>query len=332
MNNARLIAGRSNLDLATKISQKLNIKLTDIKFTDFMNGEMAVQILDNIRNYDAFIIQTGSSSITNEGIYHSINDNIIELELIINACKLSSANFITVIIPNFPYARSDKKDLPRTSLSGSYIASKLKFAGANRLVSMDLHSGQIQGFTDIPFDNLYAIKLFVDYLTINFFQNNCKSNFILISPDAGGIKRVTSYAHMLKMNHVIMHKQRDYTQVSKVTNTFIIGDVESLKNKTAIIIDDIIDTMGTMIQAAEKLETYGIKNIIIIATHGILSGPAVDRINNCKLITDVVITNTLDQTKNTQLCSKIKVVDTSDLYAEVIKRLIYGYSISELFI
>ncbi|CAH6421454.1 Phosphoribosylpyrophosphate synthetase [uncultured virus] len=328
MENTNLITGRSNIKLAEKISTHLGIRLTGCKITDYHNTEISVEILENIRGKSVYILQTGCFNDS-----HSINDYFMEFELIVNACKLSSAESITALIPYFPYSRADKKDLPRTSLGAALITSKIKNVGVDRIVSMDLHSGQIQGFTDLPFDNLYSIKYLMNFLKLNYFdmKEHSKNDFILVSPDSGGIRRVISYAEVLGMRHIIMYKQRDYTQVSKITKTIIIGDNSDLTGKTAIIIDDIIDTMGTMVAASNELVQHGIKNIIVLATHGIFSGNAIERINSSEIITDVIVTNTLPQEENMKKCPKIKEVDISDLFSEVIKRLELGGSIYELF-
>ena len=326
MEDCCIISGNSNQELANDIAEYSGIKLTDRKITNFLNTEICVQILQHVRGKHVFIIQTGSF---NEK--QSINDYIMELFLLVNACKLSSANSITAIIPCFPYARADKKDLPRTSIGGSLMSILLKKAGVDRIVTMDLHAGQIQGFTDIPFDNIYGKNLISNYISENILGDKDSSNFILVSPDAGGIKRVIAYAESLKMKHLIMHKQRDYSQVSVVNKTIIIGDNLDLADKTLIVIDDIIDTMGTMIATTEELGKYGAKEVIIMATHGIFSGEAINRINNCKLIREVVVTNTLPQQHNQKTCSKIKVIDCAILLGEVIKKLIKGESIASLF-
>lgn len=328
MENIRLISGRSNIELANNVASYLGLSLTPVEIKDFNNGEIYVQILDNVRGKDIYVIQTGVKD-----DQHSLNDYIMELEIIADSCRLSSAKSVTAIIPNFPYARADKKDMPRTSITGSLIARKLKNVGIDRIVSMDLHSGQIQGFIDIPFDNLYAMKLIIPFINQNvFLSNEDKQNYVLVSPDAGGIKRILSYAKHLEMPHIIMHKQRDYTKISVVQNTMVIGDKTVLKGKTAILIDDIIDTMGTMLATSHELMEAGAKDIIIIATHGIFSGQAIERINNAEHIKAVIVTNSISQSANMEKCSKIKTIDTADLFAKVICRIVTGDSISELFI
>jgi len=332
-NNIRLISGRSNPELAIQIAQKLDVQLVDCCLKNFNNSEIKVQILNNVRNCYVYIIQTGIS-------YNnlSVNDHLMELLLIIDACKRSSVKSINVILPCFPYARSDKKDVPRVSIGSKIVAKLLETYGVKRIISMDLHSGQIQGFTDIPIDNLYAINLHIDNMIKILFKNmsnhEINNNYILISPDNGGAKRVDAYAKILKMPFLIMHKQRDYSKESVVLKSMLVGDTNTLKNikgKTAIIIDDIVDTMGTMMSAANELIDNGIKDVVIIATHGIFSSPAFKRIKSCKAIKKIIVTNTVPQKSNKKICDKLEVIDTSTLFATVIKRLVLGGSISELF-
>jgi ribose-phosphate pyrophosphokinase len=325
----KLLSGRSNPTLAKNISAFLGIPLTKCRLDDFGNTELRVEILESVRGFDMFILQTGGYD--NE---HSVNDYLIELICMINACKLSSCKSITVIIPCFPYARSDKKDTPRVPIVASLVTTILESIGVDRIVSMDLHAGQIQGFGRIPFDNLFAINLHIETLRNSLFKNltteQINEKYILVSPDNGGIKRIEAYAKRMNMSFVIMHKQRDYSQKSVVMNSMIIGDTK-LEGKIALILDDMIDTCGTMVSASNELQKHGTKKVIIIATHGIFSGPAMERINGCDAIEQVIVTNTLSQIENAKKCSKLVIVDTSGTFAEVIKRLIDGSSISELF-
>jgi ribose-phosphate pyrophosphokinase len=380
LSNACLIAGRSNHELAKLISEKLRIPLINCCLDDFANRELRIEIHENIRSRDVFILQTGMSDdihstteyiikliqqlshlantaaktqdpdtikyfndcssdvvnlVSSFNNMHSINDYIVELIGIVSACRRSSAGTITALIPYFPYCRSDKKDAPRVPIMSRDVADMLVNAGVTRIVSIDLHAGQLQGFANIGWDNLFCLNLFVEELHKTLFNglnlDEINHKYVLVSPDVGGAKRIEAYAKKLKMNHVIMHKQRDHTKKSVITKTIIVGDVESIKNKTAIIIDDIIDTMGTMTAAANELTEHGAKNVIIIATHGIFSYPAFQRITECNAITQVIVTNTLPQIDNMKKCKKITCVDTSGLLAEVIKRLVESGSLSELF-
>jgi len=332
LNKVKLIAGRSNPELAAEISKKIGVQLIPTKFVDFANTEINVEIEECVRGFHIYIIQTGCSY---EG--RSINDHLLELYAMIHACTLSSAKSVNVIMPCYAYARSDKKDAPRVPIMGACIALILNSLSVKRLISMDLHSGQIQGFFPRdPVDNLYAINLHCANLKNTIFKGlsveEINNNFIIASPDSGGIKRTECYAKKMNMKHVLMHKHRDYEVPNAVLKTILVGDSESVKNKTVIIIDDIIDTLGTMISAANELKLHGAKNVILVATHGIFSGNATDRLNACTMITDVIVTNTIPQKINQEKSSKIKVVDVSYLFASTITKLqTCDSSISELF-
>jgi len=247
----------------------------------------------------------------------------------IRACKLSSARKITAIIPSFFYARSDKKDVPRVSINAALVCDLLGAAGVDRIVTLDLHSGQIQGMAGtVPLDNLYAIGEFKNYLRVTMGDSN---RFVLVSPDAGGIKRVESYAKLLEMNYVILHKQRDYTQKNVVHRSMLVGDPAQVRDKIGIIIDDMFDTCGTITKAIEILQNEGCEGAWIIATHGIFSGPAFDRLNACDFIQKVIVSNSLPQEKNQVKCSKLEVVDCGHLFVNAINCLTTGHSLSGLF-
>ena len=326
----KLIAGRSNPELANLIAQKMGLELTKIKITDFGNTEIGVEIKETIRGFHCFVIQTGGSY---QG--RSINDHLMELYALIHACRLSSAKSVNVIMPSYAYARSDKKDAPRVPIMGSCQALIFHSLGVNRLVCMDLHSGQIQGFSQEPLDNLYAIKLHIDNLRQALFsglsKEHIEENFVLASPDIGGAKRIESYAKRMGLRHVIMHKHRDYDKPGTVVNTVLIGCQSDVSNKVVIIIDDIFDSFGTINSAVNELVKNGVSGVYAVATHGIFSGQAFDKINNNKYILGVFVTNTLPQEENLKKCNKLRIVDTSDVFAEVITRLRSGKGISELF-
>lgn len=330
LHHTKLIAGRSNLSLAQRISKNLGVPLTNCILGDFGNTEIKVEILESIRGFNVFIIQTGSFDVD-----HSINDYLIELLAIINACKLSSAKSINIIIPCYPYARSDKKDTPRVPIMGALVSTLFKAAGVDRIISLDLHAGQIQGFTDIPFDNLYGIKLHVDNLRQTLFKGltseDINKQYILASPDNGGVKRTTAYAEMLHMKHVIMSKQRDYSKISMVMKSTLVGEEGAVVGKTVLLVDDMFDTLGTVVAAAEELVTHGATGIIAIGTHGIFSGPAMMRLNKSDAIKKVIVTNSLPQENNLKQTNKLEVVDVGDLFTEVIRRILTGASISAMF-
>jgi len=257
---------------------------------------------------------------------------LIELILTISACYNSSASKISVILPCFPYARSDKKT-HRGPIGAKVIIDMLTTAGADRIISMDLHSGQIQGMSSIPFDNLYGIAYISKYLNDHVFQKYQKENCILVSPDAGGIKRIKAYANLLSINYVILEKQRNYVINNVVESSILIGDSSLLNGKVCIMIDDMIDTCSTMIKGANELMKYNIRGTILVATHGIFSAQALERVDSCDSILSVIVTNTIDQTANRTKSTKLHVINISPLISQVITRLSNdkGESLSELF-
>lgn len=330
MDKVRIIAGRSNLPLAEGIAKYLRISLVKCTIMDFANGEIYVEIQENIRGMNVFFIQTGANSPYGK---QSINDYYVEALEVADACRRSDVTSIGIIYPTFPYARSDKKNKPRVSIMSSVITHGLKNAGYTRIVCMDIHAGQIQGFVTMPFDNLYAIKLQLEYLRKFVFRDLTSdqiiAKYVLVSPDVGGSKRIRDFAKRLSMPYSIMDKQRDYSKPGIVSESALIGN--NVRDKTAIVVDDMADSMGTMIAAVNDLKLHGVSNVIIIVTHGILSGPAIDRINTCDIVSDVIVTDTIDQSLNITKCPKLHVVETAALFGEVINRIVSGISISELF-
>jgi len=349
LKHLRLLAGNSNPDLFQKIAKWLNFPLTNSQIDQFSNSEIRVRILENIRRKTAVILQTGTQQFS-DGSGYSINDYLMETLLMINACRLSSVDEIVVIMPSYPYARQDKKDTSRTPISGKLVADLLQTAGVSRLVTMDLHASQIAGFFSIPVDNLYSVNLLADYLQSRFVgvddgtgtgpigrveHDRCeklsKDNLVLVSPDNGGIKRMEALAQRVSLPTVTMHKVRDYIQKNTVNRTILVGDAQDITGKSCIIVDDICDTAGTVCQACQTLMEFGAKDVRIMVVHGILSGPAIDRINKLDFIKEVIVTNSLPQVENQKRCSKLKVIDVSSLLGETIQRLCSGGSISELF-
>lgn len=324
MESVKIISTNANPNFAVDVWKNLpTTDFTNKNIKYHANTEIKVQIEENVRGQSVYIISTGTV-----GDGHSINDHLMEVLLLTDACKRSDAKSICLIMPCFPYARSDKKDDGRCSIGASLVTNLLIQAGVTRIVSVDLHAGQIQGFCNIPFDNLYAIKIFTEYLKLRGLNDPNKC--ILISPDNGGAKRVNHYAEALKMEYAIMNKQRDYSTESKVEKTQLISTSE-LTGRIGIVIDDMVDTCGTMIASCNELKSHKLGSVIILATHGIFSGQALERINNCDFIQEVIVTNSLPQEKNMEKCKKLKVVDISQLVSQVIYRLQTKGSISELF-
>jgi len=332
MENIRLISGNSHRVLAEDISKVLNKPLVNCSINDFSNTEIKVDINDNIRNKDIFIIASGTYDYKTG---KSINDYFMETLILIDACRRSNPKSISLIMPCYPYARQDKKEDSREPITAKLIANLLTVAGINRLLVIDLHSPQIQGFFDIPVDNLYSINLVTQHINSKIFngmsQEDIQRRFLIVSPDAGATKRTLKFAKILKLNTLIMHKQRDYSKVNCVEESIIIGDTVNLKGKTAIILDDMCDTGGTLIKACETLVKNGATNVIAIVTHGILSGKALERINNCDHLTKIVVSDSIPQEFNKALCNKLDVFSIGNLLAGAIQKLHSSESLSDLF-
>jgi ribose-phosphate pyrophosphokinase len=304
----KLFSGTANPEVAKDIADYLDRPLSKITVNRFSDGEINVQIGESVRGIDCFIIQPTCAP---------ANDNLMELLIITDAMRRASANSITAIVPYFGYARQDRKAAPRVPISAKLVANMMEKAGIDRVVTLDLHAGQIQGFFDIPVDNLYGSILFFDY-----FKELHLKNPIIASPDIGGVARARYFASKLGLDMVIVDKRREKANVSEVMN--IIGDV---KNKDVILIDDMVDTAGTMVHAAAALKEKGASSVRAYATHGVLSGPAIDRIKN-SVLEELIISDTIPLKKE---CKKIKILKTGKLFAEVIRRIVYNESINKLF-
>lgn len=330
MCNIKIISGRSNILLAEKISRYLKISLCNRIIKTFSNGELHVEIKENIRNQDIFIINTGSNDSEN-----SVNDFLIETLLIIDTCKRSMASSINLIIPCYPYARQDRKEESRVPISAKLVADMFQIAGVNRIIMLDLHSPQIQGFFNISVDNMYSIKLVQKYINNNFFKGmnieEIQSKYFLVSPDAGSAKRTLSFGNKLNLDTIIMHKQRNYDKMNTIDKMIIISDGIQIKNKTAIICDDMCDTGGTLLTAVNKLIENEVKNVIVVVTHGILSGNAIQKINNNPNIIKFITSDSLPQENNMKKCDKIDIFTVSELLGDVIKAIGSEKSISNLF-
>jgi ribose-phosphate pyrophosphokinase len=309
----RIFCGNSNPTLAEKICDSLGVPLGVAKVKNFSDGEIMVEIGENVRGRDTYVVQATCAP---------TNNNLMELLIMIDALKRASAATITAVIPYYGYARQDRKVAPRTPISSKLVADLITTAGADRVVTVDLHAGQIQGFFNIPVDNLYAAPVILDYLR-KYFDHN---NIVMVSPDAGGTERARAFAKRLGCNLAIIDKRRTGPNVAEVMH--LIGDV---KDKTAIILDDMIDTAGTLTQAAKALKDHGAKSIYACATHAVLSGPAIDRINNSD-ISEVVVTDTIPMGEKMAATSKLKVLTVAELLAEAIRRIHQDESVSSLFV
>ena len=308
----KLLTGNSNKVLSKNISKYLKSKLVNSSIRKFADGEIYVEINENIRGNSIFIIQSISSP---------ANDNLMELLLCIDALKRSSAKNITAVIPYFGYARQDRKVVPRTSISAKLVSNLITKSGADRVVTVDLHAGQIQGFFDIPVDNLFATPIFARHI-----KKRIKSKKIIcVAPDVGGTERARALGKLLNVGLAIVDKRRPKPGQSQVMN--VIGDV---KDKTCIIVDDIIDSGGTIINAAKALKARGAKEVYVYITHGVLSGDAVKKIKS-SVIKNLVITDTIDNGQKTRNVKNIEVLPISSLMGEAIKRISNSTSVSDLF-
>ncbi|KAL8657920.1 MAG: hypothetical protein Q9226_001445 [Calogaya cf. arnoldii] len=312
-NSIKLLTGNSHPELAKLVADRLGIELTKIMVLQYSNQETSVTIGESVRDEDVFVLQSTAPG--------DINDGLMELLIIINACKTASARRITAVIPNFPYARQDKKDKSRAPITAKLMANMLQTAGCNHVITMDLHASQIQGFFNVPVDNLYA-----EPSTLRWIRENLDvSKAVIVSPDAGGAKRATSIADRLDLNFALIHKERARpNEVSKMT---LVGDV---RGKIAILVDDMADTCGTLAKAADILMAHGASEVVAIVTHGILSGNAVETLNDSKL-SRVVVTNTVPHAEKKDRCEKLETIDISPTLAESLRRTHNGESVSFLF-
>ncbi|MCJ1400867.1 hypothetical protein MMC11_004076 [Xylographa trunciseda] len=312
-NSIKLLTGNSHPQLAKLVADHLGIELTKIMVLQYSNQETSVTIGESVRDEDVFILQTTAPG--------DINDGIMELLIIISACKTASARRITAVIPNFPYARQDKKDKSRAPITAKLMANMLQTAGCNHLITMDLHASQIQGFFNVPVDNLYAEPSTVRWIKTNLDVKSA----VIVSPDAGGAKRATSIADRLDLPFALIHKERN--RPNEVSRMVLVGDV---KDKVAIVVDDMADTCGTLAKAADTIMAHGAREVVALVTHGILSGKAIETLNGSQL-KRVVITNTVPHEEKKALCSKIETIDISATLAEACRRTHNGESVSFLF-
>ena len=308
----KILTGNSNKYLSGKISKHLKNKLVNSSIKKFSDGEIYIEINENIRGNSIYIIQSVSSP---------ANDNLMELLLCIDALKRSSAKNITAVIPYFGYARQDRKVVPRTSISAKLVSNLITKAGADRIVTVDLHAGQIQGFFDIPVDNLFATPIFSRHIK----RKIKKTNLICVAPDVGGVERARALGRKLDVGLAIIDKRRPAPGKSQVVN--VVGNV---KGKTCIIVDDIIDSGGTIVNAADALKKRGAKEVHVYVTHGVLSGEAVEKIKKSK-IKNLVVTDTIDNSDRAKKARNMEVLSMSNLLAEAMKRISNSTSVSDLF-
>ncbi len=311
MEKIKIFAGNSNRPLAIEICSTLGITLGRSEVKSFSDGEVYVDIKESVRGVEVYVVQSTCTP---------CNDNLMELLIMLDAFKRASASSVTAVIPYYGYARQDRKVAPRTPISAKLVADLITAAGANRVVCVDLHAGQIQGFFNIPVDHLYATPVLLNYI-----KENLQDDVVIVSPDAGGVERARAFAKRLEVGLAIVDKRRPAPNVSEVMN--VIGDVE---DKTAILLDDMIDTAGTMTQAADALRKRGAKQVYACCTHAVLSGPAMERIEKSP-IKKLVVTNTIPERENAK-SDRIKRLSVGPLLGEAIKRIHCGDSVSSLFV
>ena len=309
MRGYKIFSGTAHPKLAENISKYLDVALSESNISKFSDGEINCQISESVRGRDVFIIQPTSAP---------ANDNLMELLIMTDAIRRSSAKSITAVIPYFGYARQDRKAAPRVPITSKLVANLIESAGITRVVTMDLHAGQIQGFFDIPVDNLYGSTVFIDYIKQKKLENP-----IIASPDVGGVARARNMASKMGLDLVIVDKRREKANKSEVMN--IIGDVAG---KDVILVDDIIDTAGTIVQAAAALKAKGATSVMACCTHGVLSGPAFDRADQGAL-DELVITDTIPHSKES---AKVTVLSVANIFGEVIRRVYHNESVNSLFI
>ncbi len=311
-NRVCLFTGNANPDLALEIAHALDTPLGDSRVSRFSDGETFCEIKENVRGLDIYLVQPTCSP---------VNDNLMELLIMCDALRRASAASITAVLPYYGYARQDRKVAARTPITSKLVADLLVAAGVSRVVCVDLHAGQIQGFFNIPFDHLYAMPVFLnDYLTAHY-----DGAAVFIAPDAGGVERTRAYSKRLGAKFAIIDKRRERANVSEVMH--LIGDV---RDRDCIIVDDMIDTAGTLCNAARAVMEHGARSVVAVATHGVLSGPAVQRIAESPL-KQVVVTNSIKASDEARACPKITQVSIAKLLAEAIRRIHNSDSVSSLF-
>jgi ribose-phosphate pyrophosphokinase len=312
LRDLKLLTGNSNPDLAREIAQYIGQDLSHAIVTTFSDGEIRVRIDENVRGGDVFLIQS---------CCHPVNTSIMELLLLIDAVKRSSASRITAVIPYYGYGRQDRKDQPRVPISAKLIADLITVAGANRILTMDLHTGPIQGFFNIPVDHLYATPVLLDYI-----KKQNVSDLVIVSPDAGGVERARAFAKRLNSSLAIIDKRRELPNHAEVMN--IIGDV---RKKHALLFDDMIDTAGTIVQTAQTCMDNGALSAWAGSTHAVLSGPALERLQG-SCLREVVVTNTIPLNGKDQQCPKLKTLTVAPLLGEAILRIHREESVTSLFV
>ncbi|HUK55415.1 MAG TPA: ribose-phosphate pyrophosphokinase [Nitrospiria bacterium] len=312
LNELKLISGNSNIPLAKEICDHLGVALGAATVSAFSDGEILVRIEENVRGMDVFVVQSCSDP---------VNKHIMELLIMIDALKRSSARRITAVIPYFGYARQDRKDQPRVPVTAKLVADLITTAGAHKVLTVDLHAGQIQGFFNIPVDHLYATPVLLNHL-----RSMDLKDLVVVSPDAGGVERARAFAKRLNASLAIIDKRREGPNQAKIMN--IVGDVD---NRDVLLLDDMIDTAGTITQGAQACADKGARRVLAGCTHAVLSGPALQRLND-SVLGQVIVTNTVPLAGKEQICKKIEVLSVAPLLGEAIRRIHNEESVSSLFV
>lgn len=308
----RVFSGNANIPLAQKMCEKLGVTLGKANVSSFSDGETRVEINENVRGMDVFIIQSTCTP---------VNSTLMELLIMIDAMKRASADRITAVVPYYGYARQDRKVAPRAPISAKLVADLITTAGAQRMLSLDLHAGQIQGFFNIPVDNLFATAVLIDYM-----KDNYRENTVVVSPDTGGVERARAFGKRMGASLAIIDKRREGPNEAQVMN--IIGNIEK---KRVIILDDMVDTAGTVVKAANALMDAGALEVSVCCTHPVLSGPAIDRIENSSIM-EFIVTDTIPLSEKAAQCKRIKILSVSGLLSEAVRRIYYNDSVHSLFI
>jgi len=309
----KLFSGSANRGLAEEVANTLGISLSDATLSTFSDGEIMIRINENVRGCDVFVIQSTCVP---------VNDHLVELLLMVDALKRASAARITAVIPYYGYSRQDRKVQPRVPISAKMVADLITAVGTNRVLTVDLHAGQIQGFFNIPVDNMYAASVLLEYMKKKFDNDN----LVIVSPDAGGVERARAFAKRLNCTIAIVDKRREKANECEIMN--VIGDV---KGKDTLLLDDMVDTAGTLAQAASALMSEGARKVSAACSHAVLSGPALDRIN-ASPIEELIVTNTIPLNSKTEKCKKITVLSIAGLLGEAIKRIHEETTLSTLFV
>lgn len=311
--NIKIFSGSSNIQLAQRICDFLDVRLGQVRNVRFSDGEMFTEIGENVRGADVFVVQSTSTP---------ANEYLMELMIMVDALKRASAKSICIIMPYYGYARQDRKVAPRTPITAKLVADLLTASGATRVLSVDLHAAQIQGFFSIPFDHLFAMPVLLQHMKDNFLPESS----VVVSPDAGGAERAREYAKRQGSSMAIIDKRRPAANIAQIMN--IVGDI---KDKDAILLDDMVDTAGTLTEAAAALTEQGARRVVAYATHAVLSGPAIDRLM-ASSIEKLVVTDTMKLHQNAQGCCKIEVLSVAPLLAKAVRRIHLGESVSSLLI